>query len=259
MKRKYFILVILILQLCFLAAMIFYQQAKLKDAHRILLETIPVDPMSVFRGNYVALRYKINDLPVKLLKDATVDKIKSGQEIYVLLNKEGEYWQPEAVYIKKPKTGGLYIKGRVNSHYFMSSRLDTIWASYGIESFFLSQELAREVERPNNWREIEKRRQELINNLDEETRRIYKAGISRWWYNNLEKEIDIWVKEGIILKPEEDKIKEKYEKALEKIEALNTNVLSPGSGSSNIVVEVAIDSKGEAHPVKLFLDGKVYQ
>lgn len=258
MKRKYLILAILILQLCFLVSMIVYQQAKLKDATRISLETVPIDPLSVFRGNYVALRYQINDLPVKLLKDTTIDKIKSGQEIYVLLIKKEQYWQPEAVYTKKPKTAGLYIKGHVYNRYYMS-RLDTIWVNYGIESFFLSQELARELEGPSNWREVEKRREQLASNLDEETRRIYKAGISRWWYNSLVKELDIWVKEEIISETESVKIKEKYEKALEKIEALNTNALSTGSGRSSIIVEVAIDSRGEGHPVKLFLDGKVYQ
>jgi len=259
MKRKYFAFLILFLQLVFLAGMVIFQQSKLDNAKRILLETIPYDPKSIFRGHYASLNYKINSLPISLLQDTTSKKLKSGQELFVLLGKQDKYWEAQAIYARKPKNDNrVYIRGRLENYY--SSRFSyepkKINLEYGIESFFLSQDLAVEVDRRDNWRERNVRRKEMAKQLDPETKRIYDAGLSGWWYKKFETELKVLSKEGIISQEAQEKINKKYSAAFEKINDLE-NMSAPEE--KPLVVEVAIDSEYRGHPLKLLLDGKVYQ
>ena len=59
MKKKYLIAAIILLQLLFLSSMVWFHSVKLRNAVRIQLETVPYDPVSVFRGNYAALRLSL--------------------------------------------------------------------------------------------------------------------------------------------------------------------------------------------------------
>lgn len=260
MRRKYFSFLILFLQLVFLVGMIVFQQGKLINSRRILLETVPYDPMSIFRGQYASLRYKINSLPVNLLQDTTPEKIKSGQELFVLLRKQGKYWEAQAIYAHKPKNDNrVYICGRVGHYYNRigsSYRPQTIDLAYGIESFFLSQDMAERVDRRDNWREREDRRKEMAKQLDPETKRIYDAGLSGWWYKKFETELKVLSKEGIISQQAQENIDKKYAAAFKKIDAIQN---MPTPEEKTLIVEIAIDSDYRGHPLKLLLDGKVYQ
>lgn len=258
MKKKYIVFGIIFLQLAFLAGMIILQQAKLINATHVLLETVPYDPLSIFRGHYASLRYKISSLPLSLLKDVDAKKLKGGQELFVLLKKQGEFWDAQAIYAKQPrKDNNVYIRGRLQKYYRWSSRRPKIIElEYGIESFFLSQESAQTVDRRNTRQERDRHREGLIKNLNEETRRIYNASLSGWWYEKFEKELKVLVKEEIITQEAKDKINNKYTEAFKKIDAIKD---TPASQDKIVVVEVAVDSEHRGHLIRLLIDGKEYR
>lgn len=265
MKKKYLIVAIILLQLLFLSSMVWFHSVKLRNAVRIQLETVPYDPVSVFRGNYAALRYQISSLPVELLKDTDLKDLKNGDELFVLLKKGKDLWGAEAIYGKRPKNeDGVYLRGRLRYYYnsyYRNNQPKHLDLEYGIESFFLNEGRAKEVDRLNtgmDWQEREKEKKRRIGGLDEETRRIQGAGIATdWWMNKLNNELDFWVKEGLISSGAKESIHNKYAKAIEKTKAVEEELTS--ATQKPLIVEVAIDRNGYGYPVRLFAEGKEYK
>lgn len=264
MKKKYLVAAIILLQLLFLSSMIWFHSVKLRNAVRIQLKTVPYDPVSVFRGNYAALRYEISSLPVTLLKGTSTKDLRNGQELYVLLKKKNDFWEAEAICAKRPKNeDGLYLTGRLKFFYwnYYDSSQKNLNLEYGIESFFLNETRAKEVDRLNmgmNWQEQEKERKRRIGEFDAETRRIHGAGIATdWWMNKLNNELDVWVKEGLISSGAKESIRNKYAKAIEKTKAVEEQLTS--ANQKPLIVEVAIDRNGYGYPVRLLAEGKEYK
>lgn len=264
-RKKYLFFSIVLLQIIFLSAMIWFHQAKLNKSVKILLETVPYDPLSIFRGRYVSLRYDISELPASLLKDANTEQLKNREELFVTLKKKGDYWEAEGIYIKRPKSA-LYLTARVPEAmlYYSWQSKDKIYLQYGIESFFLNEKLAGEVESSasytgRNWQKIEKLKEEKISQLDEETKRIYAAKISQWWFDSLKSELPVWEKRGIINAETKDKIQNNYQQSLDKINAVEDSARNRDITEKPLVVEIAIDRQGNGYPVRLFMDGKEYK
>lgn len=266
MSRKYLVCAIILLQLIFLSSMIWFHHVKLSNADRIQLKTVPYDPVSIFRGNYAALRYEISSLPAALLRGISPRDLKSGDELFILLKEKAGLWEAEAVYAKRPhkNPGEVYLRGRLKYYYwgYSNTAPKNLDLEYGIESFFLNEARAKEVDRLNirqgmNWPERNKEKQRRIGELDEETRRIYNAGIAEWWVNKLDNEADAWVKEGIISAAAREGIRNKYAKALAQIKAIDEELSSPNQ--KPLIVEVAVDRNGYGYPVKLLIEGKEYR
>lgn len=108
----------------------------------IVLKTRPVDPRSLFRGNYARLSYDISVIDAALLPDVN---LRSGEKIYVSLseNSEGVH-ELSAVSLEKPMNG-VFIAGRVLFRSNWTSR-SSIQVNYGIEAFFAPPEEALEIE-----------------------------------------------------------------------------------------------------------------
>lgn len=137
------------LQTLALVAMVGMKQWTLATGKPIVLETRPIDPRSLFRGDYVRLGYAIGCLdPVALEGD---DKFKAHERIYVLLREEGPYWQPVSMHHERPELGDgqVAIKGEVKSFYCNGevTHLDT---RYGIENYFVPEGEGLALERPEN-------------------------------------------------------------------------------------------------------------
>ncbi|MCQ9205186.1 MAG: GDYXXLXY domain-containing protein [Omnitrophica bacterium] len=262
MKKKNLLFIILGLQIFFLSSMICFHSVKLSRARRIFLKTIPYDPVSLFRGHFAVLRYEISTLPKELLKDTKSENLRSGDELFVVLKKQGDYWQAESIYKNRPKDKHkLYIRGRLPSYYNYSyAYRKTLNLHYGIESFFLNEKSAQEVDRVNrrtDWRQVQDLRKKRIEQLDPETKRIYKSGISRWSLDKWEKEFELWVKEDIISKGVKDIIMKKYNSALLKIGEVTRN--PQRLDRKPVIVEVAIDKNGYGYPTRLLHEGKEYR
>ncbi|MFH0877633.1 MAG: GDYXXLXY domain-containing protein [Candidatus Omnitrophota bacterium] len=268
-SQKSLLIAIVALQLLLLSGIIGFHSAQLKGARRILLETEPVDPFSAFRGRYIALNYKISNLPTSLVKDASAKNLKHNDPVYVVVEQKEKVWEPVGVYRHKP-TGAnvVYLMGRISSIFEFRTVGNSIRIKYGIESFFLSEDSADAIEQQRgnrggagNWQQMQKERQQRLEQLSDEDKRINRNNVSEWWLKILEKEMEAWVKEARIDQATATKLGDKYKTALERISIAKEG---PGTRRPNLeqnplVVEVAVSKEGRAYPCRLFWEGKEYR
>jgi uncharacterized membrane-anchored protein len=113
------------------------------SGREIKLATVPVDPRSLFRGNYARLRYHISDIPA-----ADINRVVSprhGEKIYVKLKPgKDSTWAYAGVDIQKPD-GPLFIRGRIQAHHRRESGHYRV--RYGIEAFFAPKQKALDLEK----------------------------------------------------------------------------------------------------------------
>jgi len=135
----------------------------------ILLETRPVDPRDIFRGDYVRLDYKIEEVPLnkfpeKLLKlsEAMKDnrqilKNIKKTSIYGVLKKEKERWVLDYISLEKP-SNKIYIKGRLPSYYVFVYRakdeLRPIHVDFGLDKYFVQENTGERLEKAARKGEI---------------------------------------------------------------------------------------------------------
>lgn len=135
MTKRTTFYIFIVLQIVILLIMIGSKQFTLYTGKKILLEVVPVDPRSIFRGEYARLNYKISTINLSKMRD-----IKRNQIVYVSLRKAGKFWEAVHVSEKKPtlKRGEVFIIGkkRRGNH-----------IEYGIESYFVPEGKAIEIER----------------------------------------------------------------------------------------------------------------
>ena len=92
MNLTFRIAIVVVVQTAALLGMIGMKQWTLNTGTPIVLETQPVDPRSLFQGDYARLNYKINTI--------LLDEIGGGREfkkhdrIYVFLKNGGPYLAP---------------------------------------------------------------------------------------------------------------------------------------------------------------------
>ena len=162
MGTKLRIAIIIVLQSLALLSMIAMRQWTLNTGTSVILETAPIDPRSLFSGDYVRLNYKISN--IRLGEMAGDKDFKRHDCVYVLLKEGDPYWQPVSIHHDKPAAppGHVAIKGEVN---YMS---DNVWnqetqkseqvknvnIKYGIESYFVPEGEGRELERPKEGEKV---------------------------------------------------------------------------------------------------------
>ncbi len=163
--RRLAFIAIVLLQIGFLVFMIAGKQYTLASGEKILLKTQPIDPRSLFSGDYVRLAYEISQIDLSKVetdidysKDGRYlenrrERIKASSRVYVKLSKKpgDEYWTPVSVTLKKPETGPgeVFIKGK---RHYIDARGDThvMMVSYGIETFYVPEGRGLEIERKIN-------------------------------------------------------------------------------------------------------------
>lgn len=154
MKRSVFL--ILTVQSLVLVTMIAVKQCTLETGTPVLLETVPIDPRSLFRGDYVRLNYAVSRL--KLDELAGDSDFHRHDPIYVRLTRGDKYWEPLSLHREKPEAEAeqVVIKGEVksisdrwwNPESQKSEELKTINVRYGIENYFVPEGEGRKLERP---------------------------------------------------------------------------------------------------------------
>jgi len=146
------VIVVVVLTLV-LAGMIGRKQWTLATGTPVVLETQPVDPRSLFRGDYVRLNYVINTLGADRLE---LPDVKRGDVVYVTLEKSGAYWQPVSVSTERPAGDDVAIKGHVervakqrwNRETRKMEEVSELRVNYGIENYFVPEGEGRRLERP---------------------------------------------------------------------------------------------------------------
>lgn len=102
----------------------------------VMLRTAPVDPRSLFRGNYVRLNYDISTIKSTL----TNEHFKRSEVGYVSLKEREGVFIATGLHREKPESG-VYIRGRI-TRVGASYRM-----KYGIEAFFMPRDKALQAER----------------------------------------------------------------------------------------------------------------
>lgn len=79
----------------------------------ILLETMPLDPTDLFRGDHVVLNYKISQVDESIIPgELKNDESKYfGKNMYAVLKPVGEFYEVERISLDKPD-GGVFLKCR---------------------------------------------------------------------------------------------------------------------------------------------------
>lgn len=132
-----------VLQVLLLLGMAARHTYTLQTGRPIRLETVPVDPWEMFRGEYVQLRYKISELNSGQVPMAGAP-YKRGQQVWVTLRPADPYWVAVAVSDQRPSVGGgeVALQGRVQ-WWMDEAGPATNWPQvsirYGIEQFFVPE------------------------------------------------------------------------------------------------------------------------
>jgi uncharacterized membrane-anchored protein len=133
------------LQTVALFAIVGMKQWTLNTGTPVLLETRPVDPRSLFRGDYVVLRYAISTLDTAL--PGMSDFGERTGPIYVTLRQDGEFWKAVSVHAARPEpaSGDVVMRGEIR--YFMP-KARSVEVLYGIEEYFVPEGEGRAIEQP---------------------------------------------------------------------------------------------------------------
>jgi uncharacterized membrane-anchored protein len=106
----------------------------------ILLETAPVDPRDLLRGDYMILNYKISRVPEPTARPATGQTFDGpGNDIWVVLQQKGRFHEVVSVSWSEPATvavGLVVVRGRTRSRVGFDQMLQV---DYGIEKYFVPE------------------------------------------------------------------------------------------------------------------------
>lgn len=137
-----------LVQTAALCWMIWDRVQLLANGREITLQVVPVDPRSLFRGDYVILNYDISDVE----SPEQTRRMRRGETVYVTLkeNQDG-LWQAVRTSTETPAAGApgeVVLKGSVR--YASAASAGTpgkARVTYGIESFFVPEGTGRELEK----------------------------------------------------------------------------------------------------------------
>jgi len=118
----------------------------------ITLRTVPVDPRSVFRGDYVILGYEAGaDIPLSQLTTKP-SAYEVPVPIYVILEKKGDVYERVGVSDVQPalKEGQVCLRGNDTGWFgdVLPKTIDVIFPD--IAQYFVEEDLGREFENARN-------------------------------------------------------------------------------------------------------------
>lgn len=131
------------LQFLILTGMYVSAQMPLWTGEEIRLKTVPVDPRSLFRGNYARLQYDISQIDTSYFGEDT--QLREGEVVFVSLKPgKGGLYQLAGASLEKPGDG-IFLRGRVSGNWLRDSG-SYYRVKYGIEAFFAPKEKALGLE-----------------------------------------------------------------------------------------------------------------
>lgn len=136
MKLK-LLLLVLALQTAWILGTTFVQERALAGGKVVLLETRPVDPRDLLRGDYVTLSYKISD--VALSPQAPTNGLPAGTTVYVALEPRGQFHEVALASTNRitPVEGQVVLKGHSRSWWNNAAR--TVHLEYGLERYYVRE------------------------------------------------------------------------------------------------------------------------
>jgi uncharacterized membrane-anchored protein len=137
MKLK-LLLLVLALQTAWILGTTIVQERALAGGKLVLLETRPVDPRDLLRGDYVTLGYKISD--VTLSPPAPTNGLPPGTTVYVALEPRGQFHEVALASTNRitAAEGQVVLKGHVRS-WWNSAAQNTVRLEYGVERYYVRE------------------------------------------------------------------------------------------------------------------------
>ena len=134
MNLRHF-LAILAAQTALLLGLIAQQELRLSSATTVLLETAPVDPRDLLRGDYVILNYKISNLRTELW-DTMPQGNMEGLTVHVSLEKRGQFHEAVQFSVTKPAPhpNRVVLQGQIHDLWNASARVQ-----YGLERYYVKE------------------------------------------------------------------------------------------------------------------------
>lgn len=127
-------------QTAILGWMVWDRVTLLDRGREVVIDVVPVDPRSLFRGDYVRFNYDFSRIPTEIV----AERPERGRPVWVLIEKgEGDKW-------KAVKASGKPLAGADDRHVLLKGHVEG-WFSghlkstfpipirYGIESFFVPE------------------------------------------------------------------------------------------------------------------------
>ena len=130
-----------------LVGMVGLKQYTLVTGAMVTLTTEPIDPRSLFRGDFARLNFTIS----RVQNADYTGKFERGQTVYVLLDTSAPQAKLISVNEVRPVSSSdrVVMKARV-----FATWNDTIQLKYGIENYFVPEGTGLELERREPGREV---------------------------------------------------------------------------------------------------------
>ena len=142
MKTKLFIFV-LALQSLWIVGTVGVQEFTLGTGTSVMLETQPVDPRDLIRGDYISLRYKINSVPMSAFQPALSTNPLPGTAVFVQLERKNEFHVVKAASLKAMKGDQEHpvLRGKIGTQWFVAlpSTNAVVNVIYGLEQFYVHE------------------------------------------------------------------------------------------------------------------------
>jgi uncharacterized membrane-anchored protein len=149
-----------LVQLALLAAMVIDRAQILRDGTEVMLQTRPIDPRDLLRGDYVVLGYDMSQLPAGPLLNQPASSRNPMLFVKLAPNRDGFYeavsLHTEAVAVTNPE---VLIRGRVlyGASCGGSGKpafCDKLQVRYNLESYFVPQGEGKKLEEARNQRKL---------------------------------------------------------------------------------------------------------
>jgi len=149
--------VAVLLQCILLMLMVADRMQILREGREVTLQTQPVDPRDLLRGDYVVLRYDISQLPAGALAGTPAAERNPAVFVRLAPNANGLY---EAVSVHAAPVAvtapEILIRGRVSYSCGSTGRTfcDKLTVKYGLESYFVPEGEGKKLEQARNQQKL---------------------------------------------------------------------------------------------------------
>lgn len=141
------VLVLAIIQTLILVWMVASRVMILHSPSVVTLQSEPVDPRDLFRGDYVTLSYAISSLSFTEINGDM--KWQDGDTIYVEMTPSKDTWRAVAAFHATvvPALGNKIIRGRID---YLDETRNVARVTYGIERYYVPEGEGRALEDQRN-------------------------------------------------------------------------------------------------------------
>lgn len=150
-NKKFHFIIVLAVPLIILLSLTVKPLWTMTSGEDISLLTVPVDPRDLLYGDYVTLRYEIEEVPKKKVTEALLKKLEKKTtykptKVYGKLVQENQVFILEELTDKKP-SDALYLTGRMYGYpYLDEDNIMILNVDFNLERFFVPENTGTKLE-----------------------------------------------------------------------------------------------------------------